>query len=174
MRKPAAMHTCKSLMAAGLPPSTALPPPWPGLQIFDELRKIGKRHDLSAGLLIGGKDVKEEQDRVHGASRGGKPCREQLRRWRKPPCPDPSAAAPPLNRKLDSTPIPSPLIPALSPCPVLLPFPPPPVSAAGMNILVCTPGRLLQHMDESPGFDAGQLQVLVLDEADRILDMVSG
>lgn len=28
-----------------------------------------------------------------------------------------------------------------------------------MNILVCTPGRLLQHMDETPGFDAGQLQV---------------
>ncbi|KAI3430456.1 hypothetical protein D9Q98_005051 [Chlorella vulgaris] len=76
------------------------------LQIFDELRKVGRRHDLSAGLLIGGKDVKEEQERVHG-----------------------------------------------------------------MNILVCTPGRLLQHMDETPGFDAGQLQILVLDEADRILDM---
>ena len=42
----------------------------------------------------------------------------------------------------------------------------------GMNILVCTPGRLLQHMDETPGFDASQLQILVLDEADRILDMV--
>ena len=42
-----------------------------------------------------------------------------------------------------------------------------------MNILVCTPGRLLQHMDETPGFDASQLQALVLDEADRILDMVS-
>lgn len=28
-----------------------------------------------------------------------------------------------------------------------------------MNILVCTPGRLLQHMDETPGFDASQLQV---------------
>lgn len=28
-----------------------------------------------------------------------------------------------------------------------------------MNILVCTPGRLLQHMDETPGFDATQLQV---------------
>lgn len=41
-----------------------------------------------------------------------------------------------------------------------------------MSILVCTPGRLLQHMDETPGFDASQLQVLVLDEADRILDMV--
>ena len=41
-----------------------------------------------------------------------------------------------------------------------------------MNILVCTPGRLLQHMDETPGFEAGGLQVLVLDEADRILDMV--
>ena len=41
-----------------------------------------------------------------------------------------------------------------------------------MNILVCTPGRLLQHMDETPGFDCLGLQVLVLDEADRILDMV--
>jgi ATP-dependent RNA helicase DDX10/DBP4 len=40
-----------------------------------------------------------------------------------------------------------------------------------MNILVCTPGRLLQHMDETPGFDASQLLLLVLDEADRILDM---
>ena len=40
-----------------------------------------------------------------------------------------------------------------------------------MNILVCTPGRLLQHMDETPGFDASALQLLVLDEADRILDM---
>lgn len=35
-------------------------------QIFDELRKVGRRHDLSAGLLIGGKDVREEQSRVHG------------------------------------------------------------------------------------------------------------
>ena len=38
------------------------------LQIFDELRKIGKKHELSAGLLIGGKKVKEEQERVQGAS----------------------------------------------------------------------------------------------------------
>ncbi|KAG7671423.1 hypothetical protein KSW81_003561 [Nannochloris sp. 'desiccata'] len=76
------------------------------LQIFEELRKVGKRHELSAGLLIGGKDVAEEASRV-----------------------------------------------------------------AGLNILVATPGRLLQHMDETPGFDASSLQVLVLDEADRILDM---
>eukprot|EP00775_Hariotina_reticulata_P001057 gene1057-1392_t len=40
-----------------------------------------------------------------------------------------------------------------------------------MNILVATPGRLLQHMDETPGFEPSSLQVLVLDEADRILDM---
>ncbi|XP_057486371.1 DEAD-box ATP-dependent RNA helicase 32 [Actinidia eriantha] len=40
-----------------------------------------------------------------------------------------------------------------------------------LNILVCTPGRLLQHMDETPNFDCSQLQVLVLDEADRILDV---
>ncbi|XP_073313180.1 DEAD-box ATP-dependent RNA helicase 32-like [Primulina huaijiensis] len=39
-----------------------------------------------------------------------------------------------------------------------------------LNILVCTPGRLLQHMDETPNFDCSQLQVLILDEADRILD----
>lgn len=76
------------------------------LQIFQELKKVGQKQDLSAGLLIGGKNVDEEKDRVNG-----------------------------------------------------------------MNILVCTPGRLLQHMDETPGFDAMQLQVLVLDEADRILDM---
>lgn len=40
-----------------------------------------------------------------------------------------------------------------------------------MNILVATPGRLLQHFEQTPGFDASQLQILVLDEADRILDL---
>jgi ATP-dependent RNA helicase DDX10/DBP4 len=29
----------------------------------------------------------------------------------------------------------------------------------------------MQHFEQTPGFDASQLQVLVLDEADRILDM---
>ncbi|KAJ3353906.1 ATP-dependent RNA helicase dbp4 [Allomyces javanicus] len=76
------------------------------LQIFQVLRKVGAQHAFSAGLIIGGKDVKTEKDR--------------------------------LNR---------------------------------MNILIATPGRLLQHMDETPGFDADHLQLLVLDEADRILDM---
>lgn len=40
-----------------------------------------------------------------------------------------------------------------------------------MNILVATPGRLLQHFEQTSGFDASQLQLLILDEADRILDM---
>lgn len=40
-----------------------------------------------------------------------------------------------------------------------------------MNILVCTPGRMLQHLDQTAGFDADNLQILVLDEADRIMDM---
>ncbi|MQL83358.1 hypothetical protein Taro_015822, partial [Colocasia esculenta] len=75
-------------------------------QLFQELQTLGKNHNLSAGLLIGGrKDVDTEKERVNS-----------------------------------------------------------------MNILVCTPGRLLQHMDETPYFDCSQLQVLVLDEADRILD----
>jgi ATP-dependent RNA helicase DDX10/DBP4 len=75
------------------------------LQIFQVLRKVGKHHSFSAGLLIGGKDLKQEQGRV--------------------------------NR---------------------------------MNILITTPGRLLQHMDQTPEFDCNNLQILVLDEADRILD----
>jgi ATP-dependent RNA helicase DDX10/DBP4 len=40
-----------------------------------------------------------------------------------------------------------------------------------MNILVASPGRLLQHFEQTTGFDASQLMILVLDEADRILDM---
>jgi ATP-dependent RNA helicase DDX10/DBP4 len=76
------------------------------MQIFEELRTVGEMHDLSAGLLIGGKDVEQEASRV-----------------------------------------------------------------GAMNILVCTPGRLLQHMDESPDFNADNVKMLVLDEADRILDM---
>ncbi|CAG8497469.1 9220_t:CDS:10 [Acaulospora morrowiae] len=76
------------------------------VQIFEVLRKIGRRHSLSAGLVIGGKDLQVEQERI--------------------------------NR---------------------------------MNILICTPGRLLQHMDQTASFNCDNLQVLVLDEADRILDM---
>lgn len=76
------------------------------LQTFDVLRKIGKNHSLSAGLVIGGKDLKSEQEAI-----------------------------------------------------------------ARMNILVATPGRLLQHMDQTTVFEWNQLQVLVLDEADRILDL---
>lgn len=76
------------------------------LQIFEVLVKIGKFHMFSAGLIIGGKNLKEEQGRL-----------------------------------------------------------------SRMNILVCTPGRLLQHMDQTIGFETGDLQILVLDEADRILDM---
>lgn len=40
-----------------------------------------------------------------------------------------------------------------------------------MNILVCTPGRLLQHLQQTADFDLSSLEILVIDEADRILDM---
>lgn len=76
------------------------------VQIFEVLRKIGRYHSFSAGLVIGGKNLKEEAERL-----------------------------------------------------------------VRMNILVCTPGRMLQHLDQTAGFDANNLQILVLDEADRIMDM---
>ncbi|PKS07327.1 hypothetical protein jhhlp_005929 [Lomentospora prolificans] len=76
------------------------------VQIFEVLRKIGRNHPFSAGLVIGGKSLKEEAVRL-----------------------------------------------------------------SRMNILVCTPGRMLQHLDQTAGFDASNLQILVLDEADRIMDM---
>ncbi|KAF2661377.1 DEAD-domain-containing protein [Lophiostoma macrostomum CBS 122681] len=40
-----------------------------------------------------------------------------------------------------------------------------------MNILVGTPGRILQHMSQTVAFNVDDLKMLVLDEADRILDM---
>jgi ATP-dependent RNA helicase DDX18/HAS1 len=40
----------------------------------------------------------------------------------------------------------------------------------GVNILVSTPGRLLDHLMNTKGFNYQRLQMLVIDEADRILD----
>lgn len=76
------------------------------IQIFEVLRKIGRYHTFSAGLVIGGKNLQEERERL-----------------------------------------------------------------GRMNILVCTPGRMLQHMDQTAAFELDNLQMLVLDEADRIMDM---
>lgn len=76
------------------------------MQAFEVLRSFGGMHDLSAGLVIGGKDLNFEKERIQN-----------------------------------------------------------------MNILICTPGRLLQHMNESEGFDTSNLKILVIDEVDRLLDM---
>ena len=38
-----------------------------------------------------------------------------------------------------------------------------------IDVLVCTPGRLIDHMDNTPGFTLQHLKFLVLDEADRLL-----
>ncbi|CEP12987.1 hypothetical protein [Parasitella parasitica] len=43
--------------------------------------------------------------------------------------------------------------------------------AKGVNLLVATPGRLLDHLQNSQGFVFKNLQTLVIDEADRILDI---
>ena len=75
-------------------------------QTFEVLRRVGSRHDFSAGLVIGGKSLQSEQECIRHT-----------------------------------------------------------------NIVVCTPGRLLQHMDETANFHCTSLKLLVLDEADRILDL---
>ncbi|XP_071580333.1 probable ATP-dependent RNA helicase DDX10 [Temnothorax nylanderi] len=75
-------------------------------QIYETLRKVGQYHGISAGLIIGGKDLKFEKKRMDQC-----------------------------------------------------------------NVVICTPGRLLQHMDENPLFSCVNMQILVLDEADRCLDM---
>ncbi|KAF2219260.1 P-loop containing nucleoside triphosphate hydrolase protein [Elsinoe ampelina] len=77
------------------------------IQIFDVLVKIGRKgHLFSAGLVIGGKSLKEEKDAL-----------------------------------------------------------------ARMNIVVCTPGRILQHLSQTALFSCDNLRMLILDEADRIMDM---
>ncbi|XP_074514667.1 ATP-dependent RNA helicase DDX18 [Sebastes fasciatus] len=43
--------------------------------------------------------------------------------------------------------------------------------ANGVNILVCTPGRLLDHLQNTAGFMYKNLQCLIIDEADRILEV---
>ena len=65
------------------------------VQIFEVLRSIGGYHSFSAGLVIGGKNLKDERERL-----------------------------------------------------------------SRMNILVATPGRLLQHMDQTIGFECDNLQML--------------
>ena len=65
------------------------------VQIFEVLRTIGVYHSFSAGLIIGGKNLKDERERL-----------------------------------------------------------------SRMNILVATPGRLLQHMDQTFGFECDNLQLL--------------
>ncbi|GMH84317.1 hypothetical protein TL16_g09887 [Triparma laevis f. inornata] len=41
----------------------------------------------------------------------------------------------------------------------------------GVNILVATPGRLLDHLQNTKGFKYSNLQIFVIDEADRILEI---
>lgn len=40
---------------------------------------------------------------------------------------------------------------------------------SAVDIIVCTPGRLLDHIDKTPGFTLQHLQYLIIDEADRLL-----
>lgn len=41
----------------------------------------------------------------------------------------------------------------------------------GVNLVIATPGRLLDHLENTPGFVFKNLKALVIDEADRILEV---
>jgi ATP-dependent RNA helicase DDX18/HAS1 len=43
--------------------------------------------------------------------------------------------------------------------------------AKGVNLLVATPGRLLDHLQNTKGFVVKSLKALIIDEADRILEI---
>ena len=75
------------------------------IQVFEVLNKIGKYHNFSVGLVIGGNNVEKENEAINY-----------------------------------------------------------------MNILIGTPGRILQHVTETAMFSADNLKMLIIDDADRILD----
>ncbi|KAM6980898.1 putative ATP-dependent RNA helicase DDX27 [Aplochiton taeniatus] len=41
---------------------------------------------------------------------------------------------------------------------------------AGPDVLIATPGRLIDHLHNTPSFELSQIEILILDEADRMLD----
>lgn len=42
------------------------------------------------------------------------------------------------------------------------------------HVIVATPGRLMDHLENTKGFSLRNLKYLVMDEADRLLDMDFG
>jgi ATP-dependent RNA helicase DDX54/DBP10 len=43
--------------------------------------------------------------------------------------------------------------------------------ASKPDVIVATPGRLAHHLSEIPDFDLKACQIIVLDEADRLIEM---
>ncbi|XP_074530311.1 putative ATP-dependent RNA helicase DDX27 [Halichoeres trimaculatus] len=41
---------------------------------------------------------------------------------------------------------------------------------AGPDVLIATPGRLIDHLHNTPSFELSHIEILILDEADRMLD----
>ena len=75
------------------------------MQVFEVFRLVGKYHDFSIGLVIGGNNLEDEKSSLYK-----------------------------------------------------------------INILIGTPGRLSQHFSETANFNTDNIQILCIDEADRILD----
>ncbi|EGD78591.1 hypothetical protein PTSG_09283 [Salpingoeca rosetta] len=46
-----------------------------------------------------------------------------------------------------------------------------PIIKARPDVIVATPGRLVDHIENTPGFDLSTVEILILDEADRLLEL---
>jgi ATP-dependent RNA helicase DDX51/DBP6 len=79
------------------------------------------------------------------------------------------------NRTLLSSAVPSNVTTTSSTQQPILPSPshriqPPATGWSNVNVLVCTPGRLVDHLDNTVGFTLQHIRFLVIDEADRLLN----
>lgn len=131
-------------------------------RVFDDYRK-GSENDLRIGLAIGQTDFKAEQkklilgedeDEDDGNSTSQSQNWTRLRHSMDPGNLD--LALDVMGKELQgSTGNHSDEIPA--------------GGISAVDVLVCTPGRLVDHLDNTPGFTLQHLRWLIIDEADRLL-----
>lgn len=124
-------------------------------QVYQVFERYAKGSDLKIGLSIGQSDFRMEQQQLLLGETDNRTSTKNLAH---------------LKHLLD----PGNLSLALDACREQLEHggASPPIPQGGISavdVLVCTPGRLVDHCDNTPGFTLQHLRFLVIDEADRLL-----